>query len=207
VVKYRFSNVYEGILAKKYPLPMHEFAEYEDHIRWVIHRSFKHYNSYDLANDIQLTDELTQEILARVCSCISTYSPLRTTFSSWTDGIIFNVIKEYFRKQARIRENEVRMFEHEEEENLAFMSDTYSPEKAILKAENIHIVRRAMDMLRSRWPDMFQILYYRSYHELKHTEIAKLMNMQVEQLHRKYYKATQRLRQCIEEIENQKLYR
>jgi RNA polymerase sigma factor (sigma-70 family) len=190
-----------------YPLPAQEFAEYEEHIRQVIHRSFKHYNSYDLVNDIHLADNLFQETLARVCYRISTYSPLRTSFSKWTDGIIINVIKEHFREQAKIRSHEVQMFELEEEGNLAFISNYFSPEKTLLKVEEAHIYRRALAVMHSRWPQLYLILYYRSYHELGYPDIAKLMNIEPVQLHRKHYQAIQKFKLCIEEFEKRNLYR
>jgi len=145
---------------------------------------------YDMVNDRELAEELTQETFVRAFRAIHRMKP-ETKLSTWLFGIARNVARESLR--ARTRANMQVTLEHE---SVMDVSDQKSiPVDRLLSKELNELIRRALEALDD---DKRLVFTLKVFHQCSYEEIAEITGFSLAKLKTDLHRARAEMRRRIQ---------
>lgn len=131
---------------------------------------------YNMIKDKEASEDITQEVFITIYNKLYMYDKKRK-FYNWILQIAKNKCIDYMRKYKRVYESNI-----EEARNLA--SSEISPEQALEYNETKKTIKNFINQLNEIDK---QILILRYSQELKFTDIASILDMNVSAVKRRYY--------------------
>ena len=145
---------------------------------------------YDMVNDRELAEELTQETFVRAFRAIHGMKP-ETKLSTWLFGIARNVARESLR--ARTRANMQVALEHE---SVMDVSDHKPvPVDRLLSKELNELIRRALEALDD---DKRLVFTLKVFHQCSYEEIAEITGFSLAKLKTDLHRARAEMRRRIQ---------
>ena len=144
---------------------------------------------YDMVNDRELAEELTQETFVRAYRGIGGMNP-ETKLSTWLFGIARNVARESLR--ARIRAN--RHVDLEDESVLDLSDKEPVPVERLLSKELNDVVRRSLAALDE---DKRTVFTLKVFHQCSYEEIASITGFSLAKLKSDLHRARAEMRRRV----------
>ena len=145
---------------------------------------------YDMVNDRELAEELTQETFVRAFRAIHRMKP-ETKLSTWLFGIARNVARESLR--ARTRANMQVALEHE---SVIDVSDQKAvPVDRLLSKELNELIHRALEALDD---DKRLVFTLKVFHQCSYEEIAEITGFSLAKLKTDLHRARAEMRRRIQ---------
>ena len=144
---------------------------------------------YDMVNDRELAEELTQETFVRAYRGIGGMNP-ETKLSTWLFGIARNVARESLR--ARIRAN--RHVDLEDEAVLDLSDKEPVPVERLLSKELNDVIRRSLAALDE---DKRTVFTLKVFHQCSYEEIASITGFSLAKLKSDLHRARAEMRRRV----------
>jgi len=144
---------------------------------------------YDMVNDRELAEELTQETFVRAFRAIHSMKP-ETKLSTWLFGIARNVARESLR--ARIRAN--RHVDLEDESVLDLSDKEPVPVERLLSKELNDVIRRSLAALDE---DKRTVFTLKVFHQCSYEEIASITGFSLAKLKSDLHRARAEMRRRV----------
>ena len=145
---------------------------------------------YDMVNDRELAEELTQETFVRAFRAIHRMKP-ETKLSTWLFGIARNVARESLR--ARTRANMQVALEHESVMDVSDQKPV--PVDRLLSKELNELIRRALEALDD---DKRLVFTLKVFHQCSYEEIAEITGFSLAKLKTDLHRARAEMRRRIQ---------
>ena len=144
---------------------------------------------YDMVNDRELAEELTQETFVRAYRGMHGMNP-ETKLSTWLFGIARNVARESLR--ARLRAN--RHVDLEDKAVLDLSANEPVPVERLLSKELNGLIRRALEALDE---DKRVVFTLKVFHQCSYEEIAEITGFSLAKLKTDLHRARAEMRRRI----------
>jgi RNA polymerase sigma factor (sigma-70 family) len=205
-VAQRFWGVYQSLMDKT-RMPEDELDEFIEHVRFEVQHKVNFYGSTELQQDIHLLENLVQESFAEICESLHNFNPEQNTFKNWVDGLVMNVVKEYFRNKKRKQSLDISLEAKGETtgeidaEDEALVTKYFSPEETLFKKEKMRYYRKSLIKLQKENPKYYQMIYLRCFQNLTPAETAEFVGCSKEDVYRWLNRALDKISDLITQLE------
>lgn len=147
---------------------------------------YAYYHALAVLNNKQDADDCVQQALINLVEYIHTYDDKPKYFYGWTHKIIENVTKNYKRTQIRYQ---ARVQNDEDSTFIAEDINSISNETKLMLS----------DLEKHIGEDLYKILLYKIGYEYQYDDIAKILNLSLSTVKRKYKEALNAAQQYLGE--------
>lgn len=153
------------------------------------------YIIYDAVKDDDLTADLLSTTFVKAYERLN-YFVESISFEAWLKTIAINTVIDYVRARNRKQSS----YSLDDENSNVQVADTIDdPEKVIIKAESIELLKKALQMLRSKYRSLITLKYYEN---MSYEDISATLGIPVGTVKSDLHKARQKLKYFYQKLSN-----